>query len=164
MLIILLEIYEVPTSAWLVPLGTGIITVALLAGSITSDFFESFYYAYITRPYDIGDRVLLSSPGSDPTMASLVVKNVFLVRTEFLNIAGASEWCAFSLPGARAAHQTPTTMRARRPIAPHQSLCAQSHVDLESEQIRPNDDALRPPSPRRDSGGKDHIAMRGHQG
>jgi len=90
MLIILLEIYEVPTSAWLVPLGTGIVTVALLAGSITSDFFESFYYAYITRPYDIGDRVLLSSPGSDPTMASLVVKNVFLVRTEFMNIAGQS--------------------------------------------------------------------------
>jgi len=44
----------------------------------------------VTRPYDIGDRVSLATPGQASALYSMVVKDIFLMRTHFLTANGES--------------------------------------------------------------------------
>ena len=89
-LIILLALFSVSIVTWLLPLGSAVLSVAVLAGGITSDVLDSFFFAYIIRPYDIGDRVSIAPPGQASGLYSLVVKDVFLMRTHFYTSNGES--------------------------------------------------------------------------
>lgn len=89
-LIVLLALFSVSIVTWLLPLGSAVLTVAVLAGGITSDVLDSFFFAYIVRPYDIGDTVCIAQPGEAPSLFALIVKDVFLMRTHFYSAMGES--------------------------------------------------------------------------
>jgi small-conductance mechanosensitive channel len=89
-LVILLALWSISIVNWLLPLGSAILSVAVLAGGITSDVLDSFFFAYIIRPYDIGDRVTIAAPGEAPVLFSMVVKDVFLMRSHFYACNGDS--------------------------------------------------------------------------
>ena len=89
-LIILLALFSVSIVTWLLPVGSAILSVAVLAGGITSDVLDSFFFAYVVRPYDIGDTVCIAQPGEAPRLFALVIKEVYLMRTHFYTANGES--------------------------------------------------------------------------
>jgi len=76
--------------AWLLPLGSALLVFSTLAGGLTHDFISGFFFAYVTRPYDVGDRVALANPGAPSQMMSLIVQDIYLLRTLFLTSNGES--------------------------------------------------------------------------
>jgi len=72
----------------IIPSASLIISVILLAGRAPSDFASGALYVLMARPFDIGDRILISDTGKNPDLYSLVVKDVGLARTTFLTSNG----------------------------------------------------------------------------
>lgn len=90
LLTVLLMLWGIDLLAWLLPIGSTLLVVCTLAGGLTTDVMSSFFFAYVTRPYDIGDRVCIASPGHESALKSLIVKDVFLLRTHFITANGES--------------------------------------------------------------------------
>lgn len=88
--LVLLLLWGVELVTWLLPIGSALIVFTTLAGGLTIEVVTSFFFVYVIRPYDIGDRVCLSEPGQSPVLFSLIVKDIFLMRTHFLTCNGES--------------------------------------------------------------------------
>lgn len=81
-------VWGVDLASWAIPAGSAALSIIVLMGRVPSDFCAGATYALIVRPYDIGDRITLSTPGSNSTMYSLVVKHIDLMRTYFITSNG----------------------------------------------------------------------------
>jgi hypothetical protein len=90
MLTVLLFLWGIDLVAWLIPVGSTVLIICTLAGGLTSDVISSFFFAYVTRPYDIGERVAIAAPGQNSALLTLVVKDIFMLRTHFLTSNGES--------------------------------------------------------------------------
>lgn len=90
LLTVLLMLWGIDLLAWLLPVGSTVLVICTLAGGLTTDVISSFFFAYVTRPYDIGDRVGIATPGQTSALHSLVVKDIYLLRTHFLTANGES--------------------------------------------------------------------------
>ena len=75
-------------ATWAIPSASALLSLVVLLGRVPSDFAASTWYAVVVRPYDIGDRVTLSTPGSDSQIYSLIVKHIDLMRTYFITSHG----------------------------------------------------------------------------
>ena len=75
-------------ATFVIPSASALLTVIVLLGRVPADFASGATYALIVRPFDIGDRVTLSTLGKDPTMYSLVVKQIDMMRTHFITSNG----------------------------------------------------------------------------
>ncbi|EOD10179.1 hypothetical protein EMIHUDRAFT_358244 [Emiliania huxleyi CCMP1516] len=72
----------------LIPLTSALLVFFSLAGGLVAEVFSSFFFTYVTRPYDIGDRVYVATPGQGPVLYSLIVKDIEVMRTHFLTANG----------------------------------------------------------------------------
>jgi len=90
MLLIFLMVWGVNLVDWVIPYASLLISVLLVLGSGPGDIFTGGIYTMLYRPFDIGDRVTLSLPGQKPDFAVtyLVIKQIDLVRTHFINLHG----------------------------------------------------------------------------
>jgi len=81
-------VWGVDLATWAVPIGSALLSFIVLTGRVPADFCAGATYALVVRPYDIGDRVTLASPGAPSAMFSLVVKHIDLMRTYFITSFG----------------------------------------------------------------------------
>jgi len=49
---------------WLLPLSSGMLSVAFLSGRVPYEVAAGIVYVVLERPYDIGDRIYINSPGA----------------------------------------------------------------------------------------------------
>lgn len=80
--------WGVELATWVIPSASALLSVVVFLGRVPSDFAAGATYTLLVRPYDIGDRVTISASGTDPTMYSLVVKHIDLMRTHFITSNG----------------------------------------------------------------------------
>ena len=76
--------WGIELATWAIPSASALVSVIFLLGRVPSDFAAGATYTLLVRPYDIGDRISVSAPGAEPTMFSLVVKHIDLMRTHFI--------------------------------------------------------------------------------
>jgi len=87
-LLLRLPFIDVNLVSMLIPLTSALLIFFTLAGGVCAEVFTSFFFTYVTRPYDIGERVYVATPGSSPALSSLIVKDVEVLRTHFLTANG----------------------------------------------------------------------------
>jgi len=87
-LLLRLPFIRINLVSMLIPLTSALLVFFSLAGGLVAEVFSSFFFTYVTRPYDIGDRVYVATPGQGPVLYSLIVKDIEVMRTHFLTANG----------------------------------------------------------------------------
>jgi len=87
-LLLRLPFIRINLVSMLIPLTSALLVFFSLAGGLVAEVFSSFFFTYVTRPYDIGDRVYVATPGQEPVLYSLIVKDIEVMRTHFLTANG----------------------------------------------------------------------------
>jgi len=75
-------------AVWVIPSVSVLASLVVILGKAPADVFSGAIYTLLLRPFDIGDRVIISQPGQQPTLYSLIVKEIDVVRTHFLTANG----------------------------------------------------------------------------
>merc|ERR1719181_1572185 len=127
----------------LIPLTSALLVFFSLAGGLVAEVFSSFFFTYVTRPYDIGDRVYVATPGQGPVLYSLIVKDIEVMRTHFLTANGEAMVVSNS---------SVKNMALRRD--------AQKGDDDEREEARRSDRVERPRDPEDEVLGESDVVVR----
>ncbi|KAL1520950.1 hypothetical protein AB1Y20_022509 [Prymnesium parvum] len=75
-------------AVWVIPAISVVASIVVILGKAPGDVLSGAIYTLLFRPFDIGDRVVISQPGSAPVLYSLIVKQIDVVRTHFLTSNG----------------------------------------------------------------------------
>ncbi|KAL1499011.1 hypothetical protein AB1Y20_013528 [Prymnesium parvum] len=75
-------------AVWVIPAISVLASIGVILGKAPSDILSGAIYTLVFRQFDIGDRVVISNPGSEPRLGSLIVKKIDAVRTHFLTAMG----------------------------------------------------------------------------
>lgn len=90
MLLLSLSIFGINMSNLLLPIGTGLLSLAFIFGESFKDLWQNFIFVWQVRPFDVGDRIVV---GTFPT---LIIHHIHLTYTEAFSTDGRS----FLLPNA----------------------------------------------------------------
>ena len=80
--------WGIDVATWVIPFTSFLLSFSFIVGRVPADFISGATYALVVRPYDIGDRITLSQPGSKASLYSLVVKDIDLMRTTLITSNG----------------------------------------------------------------------------
>ena len=84
----LLLVWGVSLTLIIIPLFTVVGTIVLVMGRAPGELVSGAVYTLFLRPFDIGDRIVLSKPGEMPVLFSLLVREIDVARTHFLTTSG----------------------------------------------------------------------------
>jgi small-conductance mechanosensitive channel len=81
MLIIALEIFDIPSQTVLVPMLTLIVSISFAVGPIISRFISSLIFVIFMYPYEVGDKISIKNVNNGNT---LLVKEINILKTQFI--------------------------------------------------------------------------------
>ena len=73
-------------AVWVIPTVSVLASILFVFGRAPGDVLSGGVYTLLLRPFDIGDRVVISQPGMQPTLSSLIVRQIDVVRTHFITV------------------------------------------------------------------------------